>query len=250
MDPVRQARSILAALVFYLDLLVRQLGGLAVGLIVLYAVAALAGIRPALGLGNWGLALVALAALGMYSLVYVEGRYIGAFVVILWADLLANLHLPTSAFQRRLTTATSATMILFMLLGIVAFNLEGAGRLAGPPPAGASTEPRAGPPAWPGEVALELRSNGVNAGDRVAVFGYGFTSFWARLARVRVAAEMLPHDAELFWSTEAATREEILHVLALNGVRAVVAEDVPATADTTGWRQVGGSSYYFRLTRP
>jgi hypothetical protein len=249
-DLARQARGILAALVFYLDLLLRQLGGLAVGLIVLYSAAALAGIRPSCRLGNWGLALVALAALGMYSLVYVEGRYIGAFVVILWADLLANLRLPDSARQRKWVTATSATMILFMLLGILAFNLEGAGRLAGPPPAGAATEARAGPPAWPGEVALELHSNGVRAGERVAVFGYAFTSFWARLARVRVAAEMLPNDAELFWSTDAATRDEILRVLAGNGVRAVVAEYVPATADTTGWRQVGRSNFYLRLIEP
>jgi hypothetical protein len=249
-DPARQARSILAALVFYLDLLVRQLGGLVVGLAVLYSAAALAGVRPSCRPGNWALALVALAALGMYSLVYVEGRYIGAFVVILWADLLANLRLPASVFQRRLTTAASAAMVLFVLLAIVAFNLEGAGRLAGPPPAGASTEPRDGPPAWPGEVAQALRSGGVEAGDRVAVFGYAFTSFWARLARVRIAAEMLPRDAELFWSSEAATREEILHALARNGVRAVVAEDVPVTADTTGWRQVGRSNHYFRLIRP
>jgi len=246
-DPVRQVRGLLAALAFYLDLFVRQLGGLVVGVSVLYLVAALAGIRPPGRPGNWGLALVAVAAFAMYALVYVEGRYIGAFVVILWADLLANLRLPDSALQRRLITATSAAMILFMLLGIAAFNLEGAGRLAGPPPAGASTEALAGPPGWPGEVAQELRRSGVNAGDRVAVFGYAFTSFWARLARVRVAAEMLPNDAELFWSTEAATRDEILRVLARNGVRAVVAESVPATADTTGWRQVGRSNFYLRL---
>jgi hypothetical protein len=249
-DPVRQARGIVATLAYYLDLLVRHLGGLLVGLIVLYVMAALAGVRPAGGPGNWGLVVVALAALGMYSLVYVEGRYIGAFVVISLADLLANLRLPASAFQRRLTAVTAAAMVLFMLLGIVAFNLEGAGQLAGTPATGASTTARGGLPVWPGEVAEVLRDDGVTEGDRVAVFGYAFGSFWARLARVRIAAEMLPDDAKLFWATETETQDEILGVLARHGVRAVVAEYVPNTVDTTGWRQVGQSNFYVRLLDP
>jgi hypothetical protein len=64
---------------------------------------------------GWGLVLVALAAFGMYALVYVEGRYIGVFVVLLWADLTGQ---PAAAriadiFQK-LASGLGAIMVLFL----------------------------------------------------------------------------------------------------------------------------------------
>ena len=62
--------------------------------------------------------------------------------------------------------------------------------------------------------------------------GNGLNSFWARLARVRIGAEML--EADVFWRGEAAPRQSVLQAFAEAGVRAVVAEYTPDNVKLSG----------------
>jgi hypothetical protein len=78
----------------------------------------------------------------------------------------------------------------------------------------------------------------------VAIIGYGFDSFWARLARVRIVAEMLGHQAGDFWLGSEALQQEVLRAFASTGASAIVAEYVPDYARLNGWHQVGNSNYY------
>jgi hypothetical protein len=80
------------------------------------------------------------------------------------------------------------------------------------------------------------------------VIGYAFDSFWARLARVKIVAEMLSVDATPFWLGEPALQREVIEVFADTGAKAIVAEHVPAYATLEGWYQVGHSNFYIYLT--
>jgi hypothetical protein len=78
----------------------------------------------------------------------------------------------------------------------------------------------------------------------VAVIGYGVGSFWARLARVQIVAEMLGWQADDFWLGDSALQSDVLQAFANTGAEAIVAENVPSYASLTGWHRIGNTSYY------
>lgn len=191
---------------------------------------------------RWALVIPALIALGLYGLVLVEGRYVGAFLLLFWADILGNIRLPPAPANGTWLRVLSAVAAFGLLANIILFNLEGFARLN--PPVQPGLNATAAPAAEPLAVAQTLQELGVDEGDRVGVIGYAYDSFWARLARVRIIAEMLESDADLFWRGDEALRQQVLKSFADTGVRAVVAEYVPDYADLRDWHQVENSSYY------
>ena len=83
----------------------------------------------------------------------------------------------------------------------------------------------------------------------MGVIGYAYDSFWARLARVRIVAEMLEADADELWRGDEALRQSVLQAFANTGVDAVVAEYVPGYAGLRDWHQVENSNYYIYMFR-
>jgi hypothetical protein len=134
-------------------------------------------------------------------------------------------------------------MMCFLLANIALFNLEGFAdlRVGGAP---RSYTEAAGPPDWPGQVAQTLHNLGIDPGDKVAIIGYGFDSFWARLARVRIVAEMLSYEADAFWEGDPSFQAEVLQAFASTGAKAIVAENVPSHVSLSGWHRIGSSNYY------
>ncbi len=241
------ASATLRSALFYFDLFFRQQGMLLLGVWVLYSMNRWPPLNAHHLVSRWGLALFALAAFGLYALVYVEGRYVGVFVTLLWGDLLGNIRLPDDPFRRRLAVGLSSAMLGFILISIVAFNLEGLNTLVGAEAAAPGADPSASAPSWPGEVAEELHRLGIQAGDSVAVIGYGFDAYWARLARVRIVAELLGTHAGPFWTGDAATQAQVIEAFAASGAQAIVAEDAPSYAVLPHWRRVGGTNYFIYL---
>jgi len=248
--PGAQLRQLLSGAVYYLNLFVYQQGVLVVMTVLLLGL-----MRPrTFHLFTWlhqhSLVLIALGTMGLYALVYVEGRYVAVFLVLFWADWLASVRLSQADLTgfRNLSglSVVGSLMILFLWLQIVAFNLEGVSTLTGNQ--GDQAVPQPIGPTWPGEVAEALTVLGVKPGDQVGVIGYGFDSYWARLARVRITAEILGWQADPFWLGDAPFQTEVLKTFADSGVVAVVAEYVPTYAQMTGWQQVGESDFYiYRL---
>jgi hypothetical protein len=242
-----QARVLAISLQYYFDLFVRQQTGLIVAILALYF------FRPR-DTGHmmrnitheWGLMGVALAALLMYALVHVQGRYIGPFVVLLWGDLLAGVRLPASDQSRKLLSFIGAVMLAVVLVNVFAFTLERGSRFLGLHFAQRVDSGPGSPaePSWPGEVADELHRLGVRPGDKVATIGYAFDSYWARLARVQIVAEMFDWEARPFWSGTPSFQSEVLRAFARSGASAVVAERVPVDVDPAKWHRVGTSGYY------
>ncbi len=249
-DLRQQVDYLLFSGLFYFDLFFRQQAALTVGVLILYLMNRRRPLRIADIVSHWGLTIPALVTFGFYGLVCVAGRYIGVFVVLFWADLLANVRVPGVPMSRRLTAYIGSAMALFMVMNILFFNLEGYRDLAGTGNLNLSSTQQPVSPSWPGEVAEALKELGIQQGDKVGVIGYGFDSFWARLARVQIVAEMLEWEADPFWFGDAVLQSEALQAFASTGAKAVVAERVPRYATLSGWYKVGQSDYYvYRLAK-
>lgn len=198
-------------------------------------------------LQRWALVIPALIAFGLYGTVLVEGRYVGAFILLFWADILGNIRLP-NAPANGLWLRVLSSIAAFGLLGnIILFNLDGFTRLN--PSLQSGLGAAAAPAAKPLEVARTLQELDVRQDDKVGVIGYAYDSFWARLARVRIVAEMLEADADEFWRGDEALRQSVLQAFANTGVDAVVAEYVPSDAGLHNWHQVENSNYYIYVFR-
>lgn len=246
-DLGRQFRQILKSGSFYSDLLFLRQGGILLGAVALLMLSGVhVGSFRALG-RRWGLALVAGLTLGAYGLVYVEPRYVGAFLILAWGDVFANIRLPDDTLSRRLLAVLPVVMALHVLVILAGFTLSGFIDLSAPEENPSRILDQRAPPDWPGEAALFLRDLGVKPGDDVAVIGYGFDSYWARLADVRIVAELLASEADPFWRGTAAIRNQVIEAFAGTGAKAIIAENVPPRVSLTGWRQVGDSNYYILL---
>jgi len=191
-------------------------------------------------LRRWALVIPAVVAFGLYGMVLVAGRYIGVFVLLFWADILANIRLPDTLNNRSWLNIMSTIAILGLMANIVLFNLDGFNRL-NTSNQSAQSEQHA---ARPIEVAHALNELGIKAGDTVGIIGYGYDSFWARLARVKIIAELPELQATDFWLGDETLQQNVLQAFASVGAKVVVAEYVPGYARLNGWHQVGDSNYY------
>jgi hypothetical protein len=238
-DLGNQLRQLLASALDYADLFIYQQAAVLFGLALLYGLRQWGRFSLLAGLRGWLLSGVGLLGLLLYAPILVAGRYVGAFILLFWSDLLAQVRLPDTAVARYVIRSVTLLMILFILANVALFNLQRFADLSG------GSEPPGlvevvGPPEWPGAVAEELWRLGIAPGDQVAVIGYAFDSYWARLARVKIVAETLGWQADALWLGDPAFQEEVLATFASAGANAVVAEYVPALCQydrlASGWQ--------------
>ncbi|MHC4103403.1 MAG: hypothetical protein ACYSR9_00580 [Planctomycetota bacterium] len=243
-----QINYLLFSVLFYSELFFHQQAVLVAGLLLLYLMSRWERIPILDIVRQWALLIPALAAFSLYGLINVLGRYIGVFIVLFWADLLANVRLPESWIsQNKLVSLVSITMVFIMMMNILTFNLEGLRKLLGMGNPHQFTVEQPGRPGSPGEVAQELHRLGVERGAKVGVIGYAFDSFWARLARVKIVAEMLGSEADEFWRGDASLQSDVIQAFESTGARAIVAEHVPGYARLEAWNRVGTSNYYIKI---
>jgi hypothetical protein len=232
---------LLASGLVYAELFFQQQGILVACVVVLYVMQS-RNYTLQETLERWALTIPAVVALGLYGTILVEGRYVGAFLLLFWADILGNLRLPNTPANGSWLRALSSIAAFGLLVNIILFNLDGFTRLN--PSWQSSLDVTEAPDAKPLAVARTLQSFGVRPGGKVGVIGYAYDSFWARLAGVRIVAELLETDADEFWRGDAALRQNVLQSFANTGVDAVVAEYVPSYANLHDWHQVEKSNYY------
>jgi 4-amino-4-deoxy-L-arabinose transferase-like glycosyltransferase len=247
-----QARALVTSGMQWFDLFVRRQGGF-------FALVLLLGwmsVRPSrpwwrIDAGR-ALVLWSLAAFGLYSLVYVEARYIAPFVVLFWAGLLLRLRFPEGALARRLALAGAVLLSLFVWINLAALHLDGLRQVTGFTPL---DETATAPDTDAGTHAVDhpaladaLAEFGLRPGDRVGVIGYAYSAYWARLARLRIVAEVHWQDQARFWEAPDAVRAAALEAFAAAGAIAVVAE--PAAAGLpAGWMPIAETGYLIHPLR-
>jgi hypothetical protein len=239
-----QVKVLVRALRTYFNIFFDLAGVLVVGSLILYFM----GRRRWMAIKDiaqyWVLLVPGIAALAMYSLVHALPRYVGPFVVLLWAGVFCGVRLPDSHESRRLVACVIVAISLVTIVKIAAPTAQviyDSGRdLIGGRDAWADVH-------W--QVADSLSRMGIQPGDQVALIGLGGRAYWARLARVRIVAEIPQaeekefQEADKFWGANDFVKSQVIKAFTRTGAKVIVAR-VPSDAFTTGWQRIGSTDYY------
>jgi hypothetical protein len=183
---------------------------------------------------QWHLLVPTLAALTMFGLVNVETRYVGTFVVLLWVGLFSAVSIANSPISKKLISCLAVAMAI--ALGIQC--ARGAARDL------ITVIHRPANVQW--EVAEGLHRLGIRPGDKVASIGWGFGTYWARLARVSVVAEISYSDGQprdSFWASTCDAKSQVIEKFAHTGAKVIVAK-VPVQVCPSCWTKIGETGYY------
>lgn len=218
--------------------------GLLVGLLSLY----LMGRRGWLLLydltSHWSLIIPAMAGIGLYAFVNVQGRYVASFFVLLWLGLFSAVHLPYTPESQRLIRSITIVLMAVMIFTAVASSSREAILTARYLVAG---EDRSAHEQW--QVAEGLGEIGMAPGDKVAVIGSPVRAFWAHLAGLQIIAEIESGNTGTFWEADLTLKHEVIKTFARTGAKAIVAEKPPSGADFSGWQKIGNTDYYIYLLK-
>jgi hypothetical protein len=166
-----------------------------------------------------------------YSIVLVENRYVAPFLPFLWlAAFAAVLGFPSAASKRvriavilAILSLTGIKTAKYFVSDLLAINHQ------------ENTD-------W--QVAQNLRNIGLKPGETVAVIAGKAEGHWARLAEVKIVAELPLGQDGIFWRGDSALQGRVFDAFASTGARLVVVKDPPTDAAKFGWQQLGDTPYY------
>jgi hypothetical protein len=231
-----QAVVIVRHLLMYLELFLHSQSGLLVGVLVLLALR----LRPSSKaiLSSWPLFAFCGSALGIYLLVHAETRFLGAYVALAWIAILSSVRVPRQEDQKKLATVLMVAVSVTVLVSVFASTAR-AWRDGDPFSALVDVQ-----------AAEGLRRLGLPDGAPVAVVGDGSASYWARLAHLKIVAEIMSPDAPAFWASTVERKTRFYEVLASTGAVVLVTTS-PATVVPTdeGWSKLGNTPSYVRWLR-
>jgi hypothetical protein len=186
----------------------------------------------------WPIWVPAVAALGIYALVYVEARFVVPFLVLIWMALFAGLRFPRSQEAKALVAPLVLATVLMLCTGITWLAGRALFRALQPQPF----------VNW--EVAQGLQRIGIRPGDKVGSIGYALDGYWAHLAGVRIVAEIPGWGGPTFWAADAQSQSEVFADFARAGAKIVVAEQNPLIGSSEGWREIGATGYFVHALAP
>jgi len=174
----------------------------------------------------WWMLFWPVSTAAMYAGVHSERRFLVAALLIGWV-----------AIYRFLIAGVSEALPVRVVLVTVcaALSIPLAAHLGGAAANGAisTVRPR---PTTDQALADLLLKEGLRQGDFLAYAGEGFDVYFARLARMRVTAQ-LPSAAE-FWSLNDEGMVELERRLASAGVKAIVSKHIPVDTKAAKWKTI------------
>ena len=178
----------------------------------------------------WGPAAVAMAA---YSIVHVDERYVGGFIVLLtFASFLALGPALFDASTKRTRTLLFAAVFV---LGLQITDIVGH----------SASQLLSHQEFVEWDVADALHRLGIPEGGKVSYLGSTLDDHsWARLARVSIVSDIPLNGVEDFWASDDEGKSRALALLASTGSAALVTRDVPPVAESAGWVPVQGTNYF------
>jgi 4-amino-4-deoxy-L-arabinose transferase-like glycosyltransferase len=173
---------------------------------------------------HWFVLLPIAAVLGAYACLVFEGRYIPAYVAVLWMVLFRSIVIPHSKESKRIFTAVLVSAALIAAITVA----TGTGRAVFDA-ARYFVDGKTEAPFWQSgytnwKVAKYLHNAGLHAGDPVGAVGWTYSPYWARMARVHIIAEVPEEGATAFWSSDTAKRAIVMQLFQDVGAKAVVAK--------------------------
>jgi hypothetical protein len=158
---------------------------------------------------HWVLLVPAFAALAMYSLTFVQYRYMPAWEMLVWAAFLFGLRIRVGLSPRVLLWLGGITAAVMLLASANGIRAELAHRNDDATP--------------DYRIVEELQNLGVHAGQRVAAIGFDNDANWAYFSRLFVVAEINLDQTCEFWSAAPAVQQEVLRRFKEAGASLVVA---------------------------
>jgi hypothetical protein len=197
---------------------------------------------------SWPLLVSGAVAPCLYLLVFVEPRYVAPFLVLVLLGFFPGILLrnPKDAAKRTvIPTVVIATSMMVLTALLVVYHLAGY------------------PHSQRGEgqlflqVGESLNAAGVRPGEDVGIIGGGVIGDssggcrWARMARVRIVAQMPSEEAADFFRVSSPTvKAEVYDAFARAGAKAVVAEETPPPGGIADWQRLGDTHYYVHFLAP
>jgi hypothetical protein len=205
-----------------------------------------------------------MAGLGIYLPLLEHDRHLGGFVLLLFLTLIAGVRLRPKVQEDAQKDGPSDTqkagayvavaVFLVMALGAADYTIRAVTHhfaIAGSGPI--ST--------WPDLIAArELRRMGAQPGDKVAVIGDGASAYWARLAKLRIVAEIMDANMDTsvdrnqgskqFWEAPEEVQRNVYNLLAQARAKLVVTSCPPCPRATLGWKQIAGTPYCVHPLQP
>jgi hypothetical protein len=204
--------------------------------------------------GLWNVLFPAIAAFALYSLIHVEKRYIGPFVVLFWLALFSSVRFAKNDQSRKLVSAVFVGLLVSTMTVIIAKSLA---------PTFITLreiikrEETVSTAHW--QIADGLQRLGFQPGDPIGSIGYGFggIEYSARLAKLRIVAEITTgtdikpkEDVDKFWHSNPETQGKAIAAFANAGAKAIVANRLPqGLAEAPGWQRVGATDAYVYFLR-
>jgi hypothetical protein len=190
----------------------------------------------------WPFIAMPAVGMGLYLPLVENDRYLGGFVLVLFLTLLAATRLRSEV--QRTAACLVAAVFFTMALSTADYTVRVVtNHLA---------IPGSGPHSTLQDVvaAEQLRRMGAQPGDKVAVIADGTGAFWARLAKLRIVAEIMDsnHGSAEFWDASEEVKQNVYSVLAKTSAKLVVAScPTCPPGSPTGWRHIEGTPYCVRL---
>lgn len=86
----------------------------------------------------------------------------------------------------------------------------------------------------------------------MAIIGYGHAAYWARLAQVKIVAELFSEKEDLLsvenvermLSQDGPLKPEVIQAFASTGAKVIVARRVPPDVSKNSWRKLGSTPWY------
>lgn len=160
----------------------------------------------------------------IYSLVHLDYRFIGSFAVLWWPSVYRML-------SRRVDQRAYAAVLTTVGIGLMfcaVRSVPGAIRQSGHDLLGR------GPASEQVVVAIQLAGLGLQPGDRIATVGHGFDGYYARLAALRLTAQIA--DPGSFWRLSEPDLRRLGEELRRAEVKAVVTQKIRDEAAGNAWQ--------------
>ena len=176
----------------------------------------------------WRLALPPLLVIALYGIVWVDIRYVGGFVALLFLAMFVAVA--DAAAPSLLRVAAAVVSVSILATTVAAVAAESAERLSEPHDWG---------------TAMALTRAGLRPGDGVASVEMMIDRYWARHAGARVVAETPDGSAREFWSIDPPRRAALLDAFRRAGATIVVAP-APGCSLHEGWVPLPGNELWYR----
>src|SRR5271156_51387 len=237
----RQAKILVANLIVEFQIIVDSGAGLVCAAIVLAMLASHHGRWTAGFRQLWFMWIPGAIALLMFALVHVESRFLGGWLILLFAGPVCACSLPEDDSTLRAVSCLDFAALVIAGAALVSQASQEA--LTGDHAAGRS----------PGNALIAdfLINNGLRPGTEVAIIGDGSYAYWAHLTRLHVVAEIPAntrwcqvHPALAFWESGPEPQEKSLRILAQTGAEAVIADPQGVVAGsepsivTAPWKKI------------